>query len=232
MGKTGLPTMNEVAGIVSGDPGPTRAHRSGQGASNDRGSDVPLCLSSRYPGGQIRTVPIRSNGWAARGMEGKSLHELRRPASAGPRCDSSLSKAEVTERDTGASGMTMMGLGVCCRLRNETWTSQFCETKPCATPRVGQDRRLSNALTLAVAHEQDSHDLGEREAMDLGFLGSFPRHRRRRTWRGSGVERPITSAGPGIMTTIRLTSLQAGASYGTQNPPVTPTWYVLGFLDD
>lgn len=46
--------------------------------------------------------------------------------------------------------------------------------------------------------------------------------------RGGGVESPITRCpGPGIMTTIRLTSLQAGASYGTQNPPVTPTWYVL-----
>lgn len=130
------------------------------------------------------------------GLEGKSLHELHRPASAGPRCDSSLSKAEVTERDMGASGMTMMGLGVCCRLRNEAWASQFCEAKPCATPRVGQDRRLSDALTLAVAHEQGSHDLGEREVMDLGFLGSFPHHRRRRTWRGSGVERPITLSRP------------------------------------
>lgn len=49
------------------------------------------------------------------GTEGKSLHELRSPASAGPRCDSSLSKAEETERDMGASAMTMMGLGVCCR---------------------------------------------------------------------------------------------------------------------
>lgn len=78
-------------------------------------------------------------------------------------------------------------------------------------------------MTLAVAHKQDSHDLGEREVMDLGFLGSFPRHRR--TWRAKEGEarerspRPHQpSAGPGIMTTIRLTSLQAGASYGTQKP--------------
>lgn len=52
---------------------------------------------------------------------------------------------------------------VCCRLRNEAWASQCLlrNKKTCATPRVGQDRRLSVAMTLAVAHEQGSHDLGE-----------------------------------------------------------------------
>lgn len=76
----------------------------------------------------------------------------------------------------GSSGMTMTGLRVFCRLRDEAWASQCCETKPCATSRVGRDKRLSDAMTLAVAHERDGHDLGERREMDLGFLGSVPRH--------------------------------------------------------
>lgn len=54
-----------------------------------------------------RYVPCQSEAsWTgSEGMEGKSLHELRSWASAGgPRCDSSLSKAEVTERDMGQAG--------------------------------------------------------------------------------------------------------------------------------
>lgn len=49
----------------------------------------------------------------------------------------------------------MMGLGVCCRLRNEG----LGQLALLCTARVGQDRRLSDAMALAVAHGQDSHDV-------------------------------------------------------------------------
>lgn len=67
----------------------------------------------------------------------------------------------------------MMGLGVCCRLRNEAWAQPMLrnETKTLGlSARPGKTDDPSDAMTLAVAHEQR-----QSRSLESGKLWVYPR---------------------------------------------------------